>query len=49
MATKVKGAIGDRRVVKKKTSIGGNKGRISRSMLGKNKQRDYKAYHRQGK
>lgn len=49
MATKVKGAIGERRVIKKKTCIGGNKGRISRSMLGKNKQRDYKAYNRQGK
>lgn len=39
----------EKRTTKKKTSIGGNKGRISPSMLGKNKKRDYKPYNRQGK
>jgi hypothetical protein len=48
MATKAKNSPLERRAIKKKTSIGGNKGRISPSMLGK-KRRDYKPYNRQGK
>tara|TARA_B100001093_G_scaffold340222_1_gene325012 strand:- start:316 stop:465 length:150 start_codon:yes stop_codon:yes gene_type:complete len=49
MATRFKTSQVERRTIKKKTSIGGNKGRISPSMLGKVKRRDYKPYNRQGK